>query len=58
MWARSLCLAASIQAGELSEILELAPAACLDYLDAAYMKIDVDGEYSGASLARGGWHDA
>ena len=51
---RSLCLAASIQATELAEILELAPAACLDYLDAAYMKIDVDGEFKGAFASRRG----
>ena len=32
---------------QLAETIELTPAACLDYFDATYIKLDPDGEYAG-----------
>ena len=36
---------------DLAETLALAPAACLDYFDAEYSKIDEDGQYAGFTLS-------
>ena len=36
---------------ELAEVLTLTPAACLDYFDAYYTKIDSDGEIAGFALS-------
>ena len=36
---------------QFAEVLVLTPAACLDYIDAMYTKVDSDGEYAGFSLA-------
>ena len=34
---------------DLSEMLTLTPAACLDYFDAIYLREDLDGEHAGFS---------
>mmetsp|Transcript_47423 Transcript_47423/g.106934 ORF Transcript_47423/g.106934 Transcript_47423/m.106934 type:complete len:888 (-) Transcript_47423:215-2878(-) len=46
-----LSSAASVGLKELAELLLLAPAACLDYFDAAYSKMDTDGEYAGFTIS-------
>ena len=44
-----LSKSASVRAQNLAEALELAPAACLDYFDAIYLREDLDGEHAGFS---------
>ena len=46
-----LSLSASTVLLEISETVAQTPAACLDYFDAEYSKVDADGEYSGYSIA-------
>lgn len=46
-----LSLSASTVLLEISKTVAQTPAACLDYFDAEYAKVDADGEYSGYSIA-------
>jgi hypothetical protein len=45
-----LSKSASVKAQSFAEALELAPVACLDYLDAMYRSQDPDGEFFGFSI--------
>ena len=46
-----LSTAASMAVTQLGDTLVLASAGCLDYFDAAYTKIDTDGEYAGFTIS-------